>query len=41
VRSLCCRHPGVAAHVSEWLGREVASEPAGVPAREALVAALT
>jgi hypothetical protein len=26
---------------SEWLGREVASEADGVPAREALVAALT
>jgi hypothetical protein len=33
--------PGVVAHLSEWLGREVESEPAGVPAREALVAALT
>jgi hypothetical protein len=33
--------PGVVPHLSEWLGREVRSAPAGVPAREALVAALT
>jgi hypothetical protein len=33
--------PGAVAHLSEWLGRTVASEPAGVPARKALVAALT
>jgi hypothetical protein len=33
--------PGVVPLLSQWLGREVECEPAGVPAREALVAALT
>jgi hypothetical protein len=33
--------PGVVPHLSEWLGPEVATEPAGVAARTALVAALT
>ena len=32
--------PAVAAHLSRWLGREIESEPAGVTAPEAAVAAL-
>jgi hypothetical protein len=32
--------PGVVAHLCEWLGRDLAAEPAGVCARDALIGAL-
>jgi 2',3'-cyclic-nucleotide 2'-phosphodiesterase (5'-nucleotidase family) len=32
--------PGVVAHLCEWLGRDLAAEPAGVSARDAVIGAL-
>ena len=32
--------PAVVAHLSEWLGRELEGDPAGVPARAAVIAAV-
>ena len=32
--------PAVASHLSRWLGREIESEPAGVTAPDAAIAAL-